>query len=174
VQRVLAESREVDGIGQEPPVVADRVDAEREECVALGHAIEIERDLLGRAGHVAPPAMDRVLLAGLRARVVHVLPAPVGHGDVVLLDPREHLLVERVLEGLGALHHGVGVRVLGLEVGDHLGIVLGSQPVVLVLDPLAVQLADGRDALRHGGRRAHRVPIVLRAPNREKMAAPWS
>ena len=38
----------------------------------------------------------------------------------------------------------VGVRVLGLEMGDHRGVVFGAQPFVLVDDVVAVMRAGGR------------------------------
>ena len=168
VQRVVAKAGEVDGVREQPRVVAHRVDPEREEGVALRHPVEVERDLLRRARHVAPAAVDRVLLAGLRARVVDVGAAPVGDAGVVLLDAREHLLVEGVLERLRALHDGVGVRVLGLEIRRHLGTVLVAQPGIFVLAALAVDHVRLGHALRERGRRAHRAPIVppdrVRAP----------
>src|SRR5439155_1416489 len=71
-----------------------------------------------------------------------------------------HFLVERVLECLRALHGGVGVRVLGLEIRRHLGTVLVAQPGIFVLAALAVDHVRLGHALRERGGRAHRAPIV--------------
>ena len=84
-------------------------------------------------------AVDRVLLALLGARVIEVAAVAVGDRQVGLLDVAEHLLVESLLKGLGRLHHRVGVGVLGLEVGRHLGVGLVPQPEVVVRPGLAVE-----------------------------------
>src|SRR5437867_11716591 len=66
--------------------------------------------------HVAPPAVDRVLLARLRARVVDVRAAPVGDGRVVFLDAREHLLVEdRKSTRLNSSHRTISYAVFCLK-----------------------------------------------------------
>ena len=62
----------------------------------------------------------------------------VGHRLVVLLDARQHLRVERLLEGRGGFHHRVGIGVFRGQVGDDLGVVLLPHPVVVVLAHVAV------------------------------------
>jgi hypothetical protein len=137
VERVVTETGEVERVGQPAPVVTHREGAQGQELVALGQRVQVERDLLGGIGRPLA-TVDRVLLAGLRPRVVEPAQVRIGHALVVLLDARQHLAVERGLERLGRLHHLVGVGVLGLEVGGDLGRVLVAQPVVLVLPDLAV------------------------------------
>ena len=138
VERVLAKAGGVDRVGEEVPVVRHRVHAQRDERQAGGEGIEVEGDLLGGGEGPGLAAVDRVLLALLRAREVEVAPAPVGDGLVVLFDARQHLPVEPLLEGLGGLHHRVGVGVLGVQVGVDLPVFLAAQPVVLVDQALAV------------------------------------
>src|SRR5207253_6189950 len=145
VERVLAGAGDVDRVGQAVAVVADRVRAEREERVPEGEDVQVERHLLGRVYMSGPPAEDGVLLALLGPRIVEVAAPPVGDGLVVLLDAAEHLPVERLLERRGGLEARVGVGVLGLEVGDDLGVVLLAEPEVVVLAPVAVDDVDLRD-----------------------------
>jgi hypothetical protein len=101
-------------------VVAHVVRAQGHELLALGQLVDVEGDLLGGLDRPLLAAIDGVLLALLGARVVEVAALAIGDVDVGLLDPRQHLLVERFLEGLGGLHDRVGVGVLGLEVRLHL------------------------------------------------------
>jgi len=66
-------------------------------------------------------------------------------GDVPGFCPADYLVVEFFLEGLGRLHQGVGVGILGLEVLDDLGIKPFVEPAVIVDPGLAVDgqlLAD--------------------------------
>src|SRR4029450_2085089 len=48
-------------------------------------------------------------------------------------------------------HRGLGVGVLGLQVGDDVGVVAVAQPRVLVDDGLAVHGALGREPVGDGG-----------------------
>ena len=166
VQRVLTEAGDVGRVREAAAVVGHPVGAERHERVTLGQAIQVERHLLGRLRAPRPAAVDRVLLALLRPRVVGEAAERDGHGRVVLLDPREHLLVERALERRGRRHRAVGVRVLGLEVRAHLGVVLGAEPRVAVLAALAVDHRHGGRAPGDGrarvGRRRH-DPLFYRS-----------
>ena len=114
----------------------------------LGQAVEVERDLLGRVEARVLATQDRVLLALLRARVVEVAAPSVGDRRVVLLDPAEHLRVERLLERRGRFHHQVGVGVLGPQVREDLGIVTVPEPGVVVLTTVVVDDVDLRDLLR--------------------------
>src|SRR5919201_540885 len=121
----------------------------RSSNTSTSELVAVENDLLVRLHGSAPPAVDLVVEPFHRARVVP--PASVkrrGRG-VGLLDAPDDLAVERVLERARAGHHRAGVRVLSLEVGDDLGVVLVPQPVVGVDPPVAVRLQDVRPPGRH-------------------------
>ena len=137
-QRVLAKAGVVERVGEPVGVVVDGISAEGEEGMAHGQGVEIEQDLLGliRPGGLA--AVDRILLALLRARVIEVIAATVGNGRVVFLDAAQDLPVERVLERFHRLHHGRRVRVLRFQVSGDTRIVLVAQPEVIVLAAVAV------------------------------------
>ena len=132
-QRVLAKPRVVDAVGQPPPVVAHPIASQRQKRMPLGQRIQIERDLL-RPFRPPLATMNRILLPRLRPRVVQPPAVRVGDALIILLDPRQHLPVERFLERDGRLHDRVRVRVLRLEIRRHLRIVLSPQPRVVVLE----------------------------------------
>ena len=158
-ERVLAESGEIDRVGQTNAVVADHEDAEREKRMALGERVEIERDLLGRVEPVGLSAVDRVLLAFLRPRVIEMVAATVGDGRVVFLDAAQDLLVERFLECFHRLHHGRGIGVLGFEIRGHARIVFVAQPEIVVFAAVAVNDVDPGDS-GGTGRDGHGGPMV--------------
>jgi hypothetical protein len=90
-------------------------------------------------------SLDLSVLPGLETGVVPIAVVEIGDRHIRLLDPADHLVVELALEGLGRLHQGVGVGILGLEVIDDLGIGPLVEPVVIVDPGLAVDgqfLAD--------------------------------
>ena len=119
----------------------------------LGHGVQIQRHLFGCVEATGLAAIDRVLLALLSARVVEVRPPAVGHRGVVLLDAGQHLLVEHLLESLGGLHHLGGIGILGAEIGRDVGIVLLTQPEVVVLANVTVERVYLGDLRRDGGLR---------------------
>jgi hypothetical protein len=125
------------------------VGPEGHERLPLGQAVELERDLLLRLEGALPAAVDGVLLPLLGARVVVEIAPAVGNVLVRLLDPAEHLPVERLLEGLRVLHHRVGVGVLGLEVRPDVRVLFLAQPVVVVDEALAVDLGRLRGGPGH-------------------------
>jgi hypothetical protein len=138
LERVLAVAGVVDGVGEKVPVVRDGVGAEAGVLVADGQLVQVERDLFGRRHTALLAREDGVLLTLDGARVVEVAVLAVGHLRVGLLDARVHLLVERLLEGLGRLHHGRRVGVLGFEVGGDFRVRLLAHPEVFVNQRLAV------------------------------------
>ena len=77
------------------------------------------------------------------------------NAQIGLLDPPEHLLVERLLERLGRPHHLLGIGVLRLQVAGHLGSPLLAQPEIVVGEGVAVDAGDVR-RLRGHGRRSRR------------------
>ncbi len=139
VQRVVAEAGHVGRVGEVAPVVGDHERAQREELQPLREDVLVEDDLLRTVGSL-PAAEDRILLSLLGPRVVPVRAVPGGNREVGLLDAREHLLVERLLQGLRRLHHRVGVGVLRLQVGGDVRVGLLPQPEIVVQPLLAVQL----------------------------------
>ena len=94
-------------------------------------------------------ALDGILLPLFGARIVEIARAPHRNGEIRLLDARQHLGVEGVLERLDVLRHRRRVGVLGFEIARHFGIRFLAQPEIIVDDGLAVPLlavfVDGRD-----------------------------
>ncbi len=132
--------------------------AHAEVAQALGHRVLIEDDLLGRVEAPLLARHDGVLLPLDGARVVVVVADPFGNGEIGLLDARQELLVELLLERLGVLHRRIRVRVLGGEIRHDIGVAAVAQPEVVVHADVAVQrvhlgydLGDGRLDLRGDG-----------------------
>ncbi len=153
-ERVVSKPGVVRRVGEEGAVAADLSGADRHELLALGQGVDVEVDLLGRLDAALLAAVDRVLLALLGARVVVPAAVAVGHRKVGFLDAPEHLVVESLSEGLGRLHEGVGIRVLGLEERADLRVVPLAHPEVVVLESLVVQ---GLHVGHLRGRRGRRV-----------------
>ena len=165
VERVLAEAGRVGRVGQKVRVRGHVEDADGHEGVTLRHLVEVEQHLLGRLHRAFAAREDRVLLTLLGARVVHVAGVTVRDVGVGLLDAREHLLVEPLLKRPEVLRHRVRVRVLGVEVGDDLRVLLVAHPEVVVRELCAVNLDGARRLLRdrrRGGRRGGCVVVRLR------------
>ena len=66
------------------------------------------------------------------SRVVMIAVVEDGRRLVGLLDPADDLVVEGLLKRLGMGHQRVGVGVLGVEIGDDLGVGSILEPVVVV------------------------------------------
>src|SRR5262249_17771510 len=83
----------------------------------------------------------------LSARVIEIFALAVRHVLVGLLDAREHLFVERLLETGGRFHHRLGVIGLGLEISQDVfvGLSLVSHPPVFVRNRIAMDLRGLRD-----------------------------
>ena len=101
----------------------------------------------GAPGARLASAQDGVVFALLGARVIVVLALTIGHVHVGLLDARQHLRIERFLKRRGGRHDRPGVGVLALQVRAHPGVVLVSQPMVVVHALPAVDGGLVRDAL---------------------------
>ncbi len=176
-QREPLVADDVDRVREPRPVDRDVERAEREELVALGLDVVVEEHLLARHRHarlqhgrhpgrrrVAAEARvdrragpDRVLRPLDRARVVPVRALAHRDGQVRLERARPDLLEDALAQRLEVREARLGVRVLGLEVRDDLGRLLVPQPLVVVVDRLAVvrprRRAAGRDGrLRRLGR----------------------
>src|ERR1700760_3504088 len=141
--------------------------------MALGFDVLVQQDLL--AGDVGvlvelrrrpvveigdgTTAVDPILLTLDATAVVPPLAAAGGHRQGGLLGaglgPVKDLLAQwRKPVGLF-----VGIGVLGLEVGDHLGIGLVTEPLVRVDEHVAVVLAPVVDAFGNRRGAAHLAPI---------------
>ena len=143
VQVVLAEARLVDRVGQLVAVVADLPTAQAEELLARGERVHVEDDLL-RGVERRLATQDRVLLSLLRPLVVPVRSNSNRRARVVLLDAREHLAVEPLLQLFGRFHHRVGVRRFGVQVRLDFRCPFVAKPEVIVAQRVAIDLRDVR------------------------------
>ncbi len=112
-------------------VGADRQRAQREELVSLRLDIAVEEHLLALHGRARLRVRPGRRVRQRRATVGRVLgllegsavvppgTAPDRHREVGLLGPGADLLEERLAQRLQVGGHLLRVRVLGLEVGDH-------------------------------------------------------
>ena len=124
---VLTEAGVVGRVQEQAVVVAHRERAHREELQPLCHLVLVEQHLLWSRrceGPVRPrglAAADRVLLALDRAAVVVEVAVAGGDAEVGLLDPTQHLLVQRLAERLEVRGRRLGVGVLRLQVAHDVG-----------------------------------------------------
>ena len=124
---------------------------EVEVVVATGKLIAVEEHLLGGVHAAGPAAVDLVIQALDRPGVVPVALEERRGRRVGLLDPADDLAVQLLPQFLGRRHDRVGVRVLGLQVGDHLRVALLPHPVIGVDPPVAVLLQHLRPPGGLGG-----------------------
>ena len=158
VEREVAAAGQVGRVGEPRRVARDRGEAEAKERLAARQLVQVEQGLVDAARVVAPIRPDgapaqvvRVLLAAPRLGRVPPVALSHRHRVVVLLDAREHLLVELLLQ-LGVRREpGVGVGVLGLQVGERARIVAVAQPEVVVAARVAVNAHVARLARRDWG-----------------------
>ena len=174
VQREVAPAGEVGRVGEPHRVARHGGQAEAKERLAARQLVEVEQGLVDAARVVAPIGRRRRAGAGSagtarRCRVWRRVP-PVAlshrHRVVVLLDAREHLLVELLLQRGVRREPGIGVGVLGLQVGERARIVAVAQPEVVVAARVAVHAHVARLA-----RRARRRPRAGRAAHRAGSSA---
>ncbi len=152
-QGVALPAGQVHGVGQARLVGTDVEQAEGEVVRACRQLVLVQQHLLaggalldqgqdlGRAQpalRVRPPAMDRVLRALDGAAVVPPGPLAGGGAHVGLPYPAADLLEQRQAEVRQGRQDFVGVGILGLEIGDHLGVVGVGQPVPVVLALIVV------------------------------------
>ena len=151
---VQLRSVDVGRIGEEIFVRAPLDVAELEVVVAFRELVGVENDLLGGVHRPTAPAVDLVVEAFHRPGVGQPTLEQGRRGGVRLLDPPDDLAVQTFLEVACARRHGVGIGIFGFEVGDHLRVVLVTQPVVGVDASVPIGLED---LGTHGGdRRAGR------------------
>ncbi len=171
--RVPLVADHVDRIREDVAVEADRSRAEREELVPvrldvlveqyllagdLGVLVELRRSPVSGIAY-GTTAMNAVLLAFEAAAVIPPLAATDRHRQVGLLGARLDLVEDLLPQGCQLCRLFLGVAVLGLEVGDHLGVGLVAQPFVRVDEDVTVVLAAMVDALGDGWRPGHLAPI---------------
>ena len=162
---------DVGRVRQQVPGRRHREGAEGEELLALRRDVGVQQDLLagdlaldvgrgvGSAGGRGA-AVDRVLRALEGAHVVPV-GRDVARRRIEMGRVRRHAQVGLLGAGLDLAEDGLGqagqvagaclgVGVLGLQVGDHVGVLLVPQPLVRVEELVAVVLPAHRAALGHG------------------------
>ena len=81
----------------------------------------VQQHLLSRREAAALAAEDGILLAFHGSGVVVVAVLQLGHGQVGLLDPRDHFAEQALLQLAASAGHPLGVGVLGTEVSEDLG-----------------------------------------------------
>ena len=158
-QRITLVADYVDGVGQHISVGADAGGAQREEVMPFGFDVLVEQHLLagylgvlvedrwipvGRIGYCAT-ALDTVLLAFEAAGVVPPVAAPDRYRQVGFLGPRFDLIEDALPQRLELSGHLIGVVVLGLQVGDHFGTRLVTQPFVRIDEHVTVELSPRVD-----------------------------
>ena len=147
---VVLGARDVGRPGEAAMVVAHLERAEVEELVSVGLRVLIEQHVLGGGGGGAPAAVDRVALSLDRAAGVEPFTERHRCRLVGLLHARLDLAEQGVEEFLVLGEPGVGVGILGLEVGDRGRVVTVAQPRIRVVDGAARALPGVRATLRSG------------------------
>jgi len=130
-QDVQLTAAEVDAVRKNSVIGAYLGIAEVKVCVAVSDSILVEQDLFVAAGLPAT-AMDRILAALDRTRVVDEWTMTDGRARVALLDARHDLCVDTLAERAEVRERVFSPRVLCLEMGDDSGIVRITEPRVLV------------------------------------------
>ena len=124
----------------------------------FGGGVDVEQDFFLGVERSGLAAVDRVLFTLFVAAVVVVTSVPIGHRTVVLFHSTDDLVENAVLEPFEWGKHCVLVGVLGLDVGEHVGVASGvvPQPVVGIVpvpvggwDKVRTAFGDGRR--RHAG-----------------------
>jgi hypothetical protein len=154
VETVLTKSGVVRRVRETPSVVTHHVRAERHERLALSERVHVENRFERRVRDPREtPLVDRVLRTLDRSNPVFVSPEEIRRRDIVLLDPREHLVVQRRGQPGERRHHAVGMAILGFEILANFRIRFFSQPEVGVLEGVAMNGDGVRHALRDWGLR---------------------
>ena len=96
--------------------------------------------------------IERKLAPRLIAGHIPVSLVVIGHRAVIGLLPRHHLGIELLLQLGGRRQDLVGITVLGLQIGQHLGsgTLVIAQPEIGIFAPIAVTLQNMRFTSRNG------------------------
>ncbi len=123
----------------------------------LADLVEVQHDLLVGIQRAVLAGQDAILQPLLCARVIEVVALAHRDREIGLLDAREHLVVQLLLQRLGVLQERLAMDVLGLEMSGDRRCALLAQPVVII-DP---RVAVNGDLVRvlGGYRRCHRLDI---------------
>ncbi len=132
IQAELAVAGIVGSVSADVLIVADCRGADPDELVLPGKLIDIQQDFLGRVHAAFAPAKRGVLLSFFRAVVVEVAAVANRNAEIGLLDARQHLLVERIFEGLQIFGERLRIGVFRFEVFHHARIGLLAKPVILI------------------------------------------
>ena len=112
------------GCPRQPALVGAHVeDAQREVVVALGFEVLVDEHHLGGGVSTGAAAVDGITGALLGAAGVPPLALADRYGHVGLLHPALQLVEQRLGQRRVRGEPGVGVGVLGLEIGDGVGVV---------------------------------------------------
>ena len=185
LQRVVAAAGAVERAGEAHAVAAHGKGAEAQERLAARQLVEVEQGLVDTVrveativAHGAAAQVARILFARLRPGGVPPVAFAHRHRVVVLLDAREHLLVERFLQRRVRREPGLGIGVLGPQDVERAGVVAVAHPVVVVDAMVAVDahvfgLARCDRRLQVGSWCGHGVSFraALRSPIG---GAPWA
>jgi hypothetical protein len=146
---VFAKAGRVGDVGVQSPVVARTLRTNRNELFAFRQPVDVEQDFLGTGQAALLSAIDGVLLALFGAAVVPVPVVADRHAQVGLLDVREHLAVKLLFEWFQTFRESFAVHVLALDVLDNFRIGFFLDPVIRIVDGLAVEIEviwpSGRD-----------------------------
>ena len=90
-----------------------------------------------------------ICLGAALGKILEVAPA-IGWDAVVLLDPRQKLLIQRFLERLGWLHNTLSISLFGLEVLHDGWVLFVTHPEIVVRKRLPVNHGWVGNFLGHG------------------------
>ena len=89
------------------------------------------------------PAVNGILRALFRPRVIEMGAGAKRYGDVSLLDVTDHFFIERGLQFLGGLHHRPGVCIFLFQERNDFRAGFLAQPCVIVGQPASMDGVDG-------------------------------
>ncbi len=139
LKQILAEAGGVGRIRKQVIVFANLEGIHSKKRMALRKQIQVEQQFYSCTVRVAPPAMERVLLSLFGTREIVIATEPIGNGKIRLQDAPQHFLIDPLPERFRRLQNGIGIRVLGLQVGNDLRIFFVAEPGIVVDTAVAVQ-----------------------------------
>ena len=148
VDRVRSESV-VGAYGREPQL---------KKIVAFRQLVPVDEHLFGRVERIPFAAVHRVVFVRFETVIVEVWTLAVRNRALVGIDAGLDLFEDLFLKCFGVRQAGLGVGVLGFEIGDDFRIVALVQPVVRIVAHVPVRFERLGHALRDrdGWRFAHR------------------
>ena len=116
LQSVLTITRRVGRKCQPIPVVADLECSDRKVFRSLCHLVLIEQNFCVDSVAGLASEICRILFAFFGLIEVPIVSDPRRHAKVGLLDPAEHLLIERIGKRLVLAHKALGVLILSVQI----------------------------------------------------------